>query len=129
MPRPVHFEIHASDPQRAITFYSGLFEWEFKKWEGPTEYWLVTTGPDTQRGINGGLMKRMGDPPIEMAAVNAYVCTVEVPNIETYMKKASSVGARLAVPKMAIPGVGWLCYYKDTEGNIFGMTQNDPLAK
>lgn len=129
MPRPVHFEIHASDPQRAITFYSGLFEWEFKKWEGPTEYWLVTTGPDTQRGINGGLMKRMGDPPIEMAAVNAYVCTVEVPNIETYMKKASSVGARLAVPKMAIPGVGWLCYYKDTEGNIFGMMQNDPLAK
>jgi len=129
MPRPVHFEIHASDPQRAITFYSGLFEWEFKKWEGPTEYWLVTTGADTQRGINGGLMKRMGDPPIEMAAVNAYVCTVEVPNIETYMKKASSVGARLAVPKMAIPGVGWLCYYKDTEGNIFGMTQNDPLAK
>jgi hypothetical protein len=30
---------------------------------------------------------------------------------------------------MAIPGVGWLCYYKDTEGNIFGMMQSDPSAK
>jgi predicted enzyme related to lactoylglutathione lyase len=30
---------------------------------------------------------------------------------------------------MAIPGVGWLCYFKDTEGNIFGMMQNDPAAK
>ena len=27
-----------------------------------------------------------------------------------------------------IPGVGWLAYAKDTEGNIFGMMQNDPSA-
>jgi predicted enzyme related to lactoylglutathione lyase len=30
---------------------------------------------------------------------------------------------------MAIPGVGWLCYYKDTEENIFGIMQNDSSAK
>ena len=129
MPRPVHFEIHASDPQRAIAFYAGLFGWEFKNWGGPMEYWLVTTGPDGQPGINGGLIKRQGDPPIDMAAVNAYVCTIDVPDIDAYMKKAASAGAPLAVPKMAIPGVGWLCYFKDTEGNIFGMTQSDPSAK
>jgi hypothetical protein len=29
---------------------------------------------------------------------------------------------------MAITGVGWLAYAKDTEGNIFGMMQNDPAA-
>ena len=30
MPRPIHFEIHADDPDRAVAFYKGLFGWEFK---------------------------------------------------------------------------------------------------
>jgi predicted enzyme related to lactoylglutathione lyase len=29
---------------------------------------------------------------------------------------------------MPIPGVGWLAYCKDTEGNIFGLMQADPKA-
>jgi predicted enzyme related to lactoylglutathione lyase len=129
MPRPIHFEIHASEPERAIGFYSRLFGWEFNKWPGPMEYWLVTTGPDKEPGINGGLIKRQGHEPAEMAAVNAYVCTIDVPDIDAHMEKADAAGARTAVPKMAIPGVGWLCYYKDTEGNIFGMTQSDASAQ
>ena len=40
-----------------------------------------------------------------------------------------SNGGSMAVPKMAVPGVGWLAYCKDTEGHIFGMMQNDPAAK
>ncbi len=58
MPRPVHFEIHADDPERAAAFYRSVFDWEIEKWEGPREYWLVTTGPEGTPGINGGLMKR-----------------------------------------------------------------------
>jgi hypothetical protein len=30
---------------------------------------------------------------------------------------------------MAVAGVGWLAYSKDTEGNVFGMMQADPEAK
>jgi predicted enzyme related to lactoylglutathione lyase len=30
---------------------------------------------------------------------------------------------------MPIPGVGWLAYGKDTEGNIFGIMQSDAGAK
>jgi predicted enzyme related to lactoylglutathione lyase len=33
------------------------------------------------------------------------------------------------VPRMAIPGVGWLAYANDSEGNIFGMMQPDTAAK
>jgi predicted enzyme related to lactoylglutathione lyase len=32
-------------------------------------------------------------------------------------------------PKPSIPGVGWLAYCQDTEGNTFGLMQDDPLAK
>ena len=44
MPRVVHFEITAEDPDRAAGFYSQVFGWELTKWEGPMEYWLITTG-------------------------------------------------------------------------------------
>ena len=56
MPRVVHFEIHADQPERAVKFYKELFDWQFHKWEGPMDYWLIVTGPDGQPGINGGLI-------------------------------------------------------------------------
>jgi predicted enzyme related to lactoylglutathione lyase len=58
MPRVVHFEIHADDPQRAIAFYSKLFGWEFNSWGGPMEYYLIKTGPEESRGIDGGMIRR-----------------------------------------------------------------------
>ena len=58
MPRVVHFEIHADQPERAVRFYKELFDWQFHKWEGPMDYWLIVTGPDGQPGINGGLIAR-----------------------------------------------------------------------
>jgi hypothetical protein len=125
----VHFEIHADSPERAAAFYEGVFGWKFQKWSGPMEYWLVMTGEAGQPGINGGMIRRMGPPPEEGAAVNAYPCTMEVASLEDACKKVEAGGGRIVVPKMAIPGMAWLVYCKDTEGNIFGMIENDPNAK
>jgi len=55
--RVIHFEIPASDPERASKFYQKVFGWKIEKWPGPTEYWLVNTGAEGTPGINGGLMK------------------------------------------------------------------------
>jgi uncharacterized protein len=126
MPRVVHFEIHADDPIRAEKFYKELFGWEFTKWEGPMEYWLVKTGPDGQPGINGGLIKRKG--VIDGTAVIAYVCTVDVASVDASAQKIAVLGGTVVVPKMPVPGIGWLAYAKDTEGNIFGFMQRDPKA-
>jgi len=46
--------------------------------------------------------------------------------VDDAVKKAWSGGGTIALPKMPIPGVGWLAYCKDTEGNIFGLMQADP---
>jgi predicted enzyme related to lactoylglutathione lyase len=54
MPRPIHFEIPADRPERAISFYQQVFGWQFQKWDGPMPYWLVKTGADGP-GIDGGL--------------------------------------------------------------------------
>jgi predicted enzyme related to lactoylglutathione lyase len=129
MPRPIHFEIQAGDPERAIKFYSTVFGWTFTKWDGPMPYWLVTTGPDGTPGINGGLHPRMGPAPVDGQAVIAFVCTSNVDNVDASTAKATTAGGSVCVPKMPIPGVGWLAYVKDTEGNILGLMQNDPAAK
>lgn len=127
MPRPVHFEIHAADPARAEAFYKDVFGWEFAKWDGPANYWLIRTGRDTP-GIDGGMVERKGTAPAEGAPVNGYVCTVGVTSLDTYLTRAIEHGATLAVPKMATPGVGWLAYVKDPEGNILGIMEADPSA-
>lgn len=126
MPRVVHFEIHAADPERAISFYEKVFGWNFQKWEGPMPYWLINTGPDDQRGINGGLVPRRGE--IDGQAVIAYVCTVDVESVDSAIATVEANGGTIALAKMPVPGVGWLVYCKDTEGNIFGMLQPDENA-
>ena len=127
MRRVIHFEIHADDPDRAVKFYSTLFGWQFQKWGGPQDYWVVVTGPDGTPGINGGLLRRHG--PAAGDAVIAYVCTIDVGSLDDTLRTAGALGAPVVVPKMPVPGVGWLAYCKDTEGNIFGVMQSDPNAK
>jgi uncharacterized protein len=130
MPRPIHFEIHADDPARAIAFYQKIFGWTFQKFEGgPMPYWLVTTGPDGEPGINGGLHPRIGPKPVPNQAVIGYVCVVSVDNVDAFVAKTTAAGSQVCVPKMPIPGVGWLAYVTDTEGNILGMMQPDTAAK
>lgn len=128
MSRVAHFEIHADDPARAITFYENVFGWQFSKWEGPMEYWMVKTGEPEVAGIDGGLMKRMGGAPIDGQAVNSYVCTIMSSTVDSDINKAITNGGSIAVPKMAVPGIGWLAYIKDTEGNLFGVMQEDGNA-
>ena len=62
-------------------------------------------------------------------AVIAYVCTVDVAEIDESIATVVANGGTVVVPKMPLPGMGWLVYCKDSEGNIFGMMQNDPNAK
>jgi len=129
MSRAVHFEIHASNPPALIDFYRGLFGWSFNKWEGG-DYWMIHTGPPEQPGIDGGLLPRRGPAPEAMAAVNAFVITVDVDDIDAMLGKAEALHPKgvMAVPKMAVPGIGWLAYLKDPDGNIFGMMQADTSA-
>ncbi len=121
MPRVVHFEISADDPERAIKFYSDVFGWQVRKWEGGNEdYWLVETGTEGP-GINGGLFKRKG--PI------GHVNTVEVPSVDDAVDRIEAAGGVVVMPKQAIPTVGWFAYCHDTEGSVFGVMSHDPDAR
>lgn len=122
MPRVIHFEINVDNPDRAAKFYSDTFGWKFQKWGGPTEYWLVTTGEDSQPGINGGLMKR---PHPGASTVN----TIGVTSVDDAVATVTKNGGKVVMPKTAIPTIGWFAYCTDTEGNTFGVMQADANAR
>ncbi|RMH04932.1 MAG: VOC family protein [Planctomycetota bacterium] len=124
MNRVVHFEIHADDPERAIAFYSEAFAWTFHAFGEGMEYWTIVTGPEDQPGINGGLVRRQGGRPDEGQAVTAFVCTVSVASVDEAAARVVAAGGRIVVPKFEVPGVGWCCYAKDTEGNILGLFED-----
>ena len=119
MKRVVHFEISADDPERAANFYRNVFEWEIAKWEGPIDYWLITTGDEKDPGINGGLKNRP-DPSVHT------IITIDVPSVDECIEKITSHGGTVVMPKTEIPGVGFHAYCQDTEGTVFGIIEGGP---
>lgn len=136
MNRVVHFEIHADDVARAKKFYQDAFGWQMQQM-GPDmgDYVVVTSGPGMDKaqdlpkdpGINGGMMKRNAAKAPEGSSPNAYVCIISVDNIDAYIEKVKKAGGKEHMAKMDVPGVGLLAYYADTEGNVFGMLQPEPM--
>ncbi|MCU1258183.1 MAG: glyoxalase [Bryobacterales bacterium] len=121
MARVTHFEIPANEPEKLAAFYEKVFDWKFSKWPGPHEYWLAKTGEDGP-GIDGAIMRRR-DP--NQPLVNSLIVT----SLDQSIADVLANGGTMALPKMAVPGVGYLAYCKDPEGTIFGMMQNDASAK
>ncbi len=131
MSRVVHFEIQADDVERAKAFYAAVFGWsyeDYSQYVGGTTYWGVTTGPEDQPGINGGLLQRPVPAPGPEQGTNAYVCTMGVDDYDATEKRILDAGGQVALPKMALPGMAWQGYYLDSEGNTFGIHQPDPEA-
>lgn len=117
--RIVHFEIPANQPEALTKFYAGLFGWKFQKAAMPgPEYWLCETGSDPG-GINGAVMQRQ-DPR------QPWMNYVDVASIDQTLEKATAMGARVALPKTPIPGVGAAAAIIDPQGNICGLFEQAP---
>jgi hypothetical protein len=121
MNRFTHFELASDDLEKVAEFYRSVFDWDIQKWEGPVDYWLVTTGDATTPGINGGLMKTDG-------SFKGTVNTIEVDDIDAYIARVKAHGGEIVMEKGAIPGVGFLAYFKDNSGIMVGLHQPDPNA-
>ena len=127
----VHFEIPADQPERAVKFYQDLFGWDIQHFAGTAaggiDYWLIRTvptddqGKPTRPGVNGGLMKRMfpGQTPVNY---------INVADVNEFAQKAEQLGAKVLMPKMPVPGMGWFAQLADPEGNVFAVWETDAHA-
>jgi len=120
MSRPIHFELPVEDQARAAAFYQEAFGWEIQQWEG-APYWLATTGPDSEPGIDGALGQKTED-----FTVPTFVIGVE--DLEAAMATVERAGATIVVGKNPIPGVGYSAYFTDPEGNQVGLFEADESA-
>ena len=120
MNRFTHFELAAADLEKTAAFYRAVFGWQIEKWAGPVDYWMVTTGDHDTPGINGGLM--------ENHDFTGTINTIEVDDIDAALAQVLAHGGEIALPKDAIPGVGYQAYFKDNSGILVGLHQADPNA-
>lgn len=125
MNRVIHFDIYADDPARAEKFYSEAFGWKFEKWKGEgMNYWLIMTGEGP--GIDGGMSLREKE---WKEGVSKWSVTVGVKDIDEAIAKVEKAGGEITMKKMGLPKVGWFANFKDPEGNILSLMQEDTSAK
>jgi uncharacterized protein len=123
MPTIVHFDVPADNVARARKFYGDLLGWTFQQPIPAMEYYLFATKAlDGSPGVGGGMGKR-GAPG---QGITTYF---GVPSVAEYLEKAKTLGASIVMPKTPVPGFGYLALCVDTEGNPFGLWEENPKAR
>lgn len=119
----VHFDLPADDPERAKTFYASLFGWTYEPVPGIPDFSLIaTTDTDGTPGVGGGLGKR-GAPDQRITNF------IGVPSIDTTLEEVVRLGGKVVFPKTAVEKYGYMALCEDTEGNSFGVWEENPLAE
>ena len=116
MPRFVHIDIPADDPEREASFFKDVFDWQVTKLDGPVPYWLLTPDPVDHAALGAGIAKR--EQPWQ--TVNP---TIRVPSADAFAAKIQAAGGTIVIPRTDIPGVGVLVTFKDPSGNIFSILE------
>jgi predicted enzyme related to lactoylglutathione lyase len=104
-----------------VRFYEEVFVWRVQKWEGPMDYWLVTTGGHDEPAIEGAITPR--------ANAGGTQNTIGVRSVDEYTQRVVEGGGKVVAPKVTVPGVGYVAYCADTEGTVFGIMEDDPSAQ
>ncbi|MFZ2456865.1 MAG: VOC family protein [Candidatus Altiarchaeia archaeon] len=118
----VHFDLPADDLARAKKFYESLFDWKFSGVPGMDYFFIEMKDAQGKPGLAGGMGRR--DSP-EQRITNY----IGVDSVDEYMEKVKNAGGKVLSPKMPVPGWGYLAICMDTEGNTFGLWQEDRDAR
>lgn len=120
MDKVVHFEIPFDDASRASAFYSEVFDWKISPVPG-MEYHMVHTGEVDERMmmkekgvINGGMFQRKSD----LKNVNV---VINVGDLDDALERVKMAGGKIVRGRSAVGDMGFVAYFKDTEGNVVGL--------
>lgn len=106
-----HIEIPAKDHKRLGKFYADIFGWEIKPFTG-----MDYTVFKPNEGVGGGFDTQ--STPSSNGGVTLYI---ETENIDDVLKKVIDNGGKVIKPKYAIPNVGHIALFTDTDGNKMGL--------
>lgn len=117
-----HFAVTADQVDRARAFYEAVFGWHFEAW-GPPNFYLIRTGTDGDRGLQGALQERQ--QPLTGTGTRCFECTIGVDDLETVLAAIPREGGAVVSMPFTIEGVGRLAFFEDTESNRVGVMQYD----
>ena len=123
--RLIHFSIHIEDLERAKGFYRNVFNWGFRAY-GPSDFTQITDEDSDNGELIGALQSRTYSPV--KGHVLGFECTIGVENVDEIIVKVEQSGGKVVMPKTAIPHVGWIAKFLDTEGNLVCAMESDPNA-
>ena len=112
----VHVEIPSDDTGKGREFWGSLFGWQFEAFPGPSEYHMTRISDEAGAAITNMEPGKRG--------LRAYF---DVDDINSGLAQVKELGGE-AGERMPVPNMGWFAVCKDTEGNEFGLWQNDPSA-
>jgi predicted enzyme related to lactoylglutathione lyase len=112
MPKPVvRWQIISPEPEKVANFYQKLFAWELSN-ANAMGYCELGSGDSV---LEGGVWPA---PQVEQSFVQLFI---EVPDIDTCIKKAEKLGAQVLVPKSVLPDGDVMAVLKDPTGLSFGI--------
>jgi predicted enzyme related to lactoylglutathione lyase len=121
-----HFAIHIDNLERAKNFYGQVFDWGFASY-GPPDFLQIKADKTETGELIGALQARTYSPLKENLI--GFECTVTVENVDEIIKRVQANGGEILMPKTAIPYVGWITKFLDTEGNLVCAMQSDNSAR
>jgi predicted enzyme related to lactoylglutathione lyase len=116
MPRVVHFECHADDPERTAAFYREVFGWNIVRTRDP-HYLRLSSGAPGEPGIDGAVMPRIGG--------SSFTNAIEVSSIHDFGLRVIRAGGEVLMAERTVPGLGRIAYCSDAEGNVFGLLERE----
>jgi len=124
-----HFAIHADDLDRARTFYGGVFGWIFQGigGVGMDEFCQIKDRAGDLLAPLGAIQARKFNPAPN--PVLGFECSISVDDVDAVARAVEAHGGKIVMAKAAIPGVGWIVKFLDTEGNLVCAASNDPSAR
>ena len=121
-----HFAIQCDDVKRARQFYEKVFDWKMAGYKGvdADEFQQIRTGSGK---LLGAIQSRKFNSA--KSRVIGFECSISVPDVDATASAVESAGGTIVMQKAAIPGVGWIIKFLDSEGNLCCAVTQDPAAR
>jgi predicted enzyme related to lactoylglutathione lyase len=116
------FQLNATAPELAKTFYSGLLGWNHRDdaFEGGVyTTWLGGDGP------RGGMMPM--EPEAAAHAPSHWLVYFAVDDVDATAQNCTRFGGRAMVPPTDIPGTGRFAVLQDPQGAIFAIVKFEKI--
>ncbi len=119
------FEIPAANLERAVKFYSAVFQKEMKVFPADESRTLalMPPGAGVEEGIDpcGSILQTAGFEP---SAKGPVIYFDPVDDLDQLLRRVEEAGGKIVFPKFRI-GHGYLATFADSEGNTIGVLEWD----